>query len=146
MTLGVINNGVKDLGFGTSLSQRRPAGTIIDEIIGLHKASEQDPNKPKVTLPRLEKIDRISFDIEGTPIHICWGTDGYDYYDEDDYLWNHSPRGVIACLINPESPAAETDGELLTRTITKVMARILAKTSGLEIIAEMEEYHKTKEA
>lgn len=146
MTLGVINNGVKDLGFGTSLSQRRPAGTIIDEIIGLHKASEQDPNKPKVTLPRLEKIDRISFDIEGTPIHICWGTDGYDCYDEDDYLWNRSPRGVIACLINPESPAAKSDDELLTRTITKVMARILAKTSGLEIIAEMDDYHKTKEA
>ena len=146
MTLGIINNGVKDLGFGTQLSAPRPAGTIIDEIIGLHKASERDPNKPKVTLPRLEKIDRISFDIEGTPIHICWGTTGYDYYGEDDYLWNKSPNGVIACLISPESPAAKSDDELLTQTVTKVMARILAKTSGLKIIAEMEEYHKTKEA
>ena len=146
MTLGIINNDVKDLGFGTQLSVPRPAGTIIDEIIGLHKASERDPNKPKVTLPRLEKIDRISFDIEGTPIHICWGTDGYDYYDEDDYLWNKSPNGVIACLISPGSPAAKSDDELLTRTITKVMARLLAKTSGLEIIAEMDYYHEAKEA
>lgn len=146
MTLGVLNNDVKDLGFGTRLSVPRPAGIIIDEIIGLHKASEQDPNKPKVTLPRLEKIDRISFEIEDIPMHICWGTTGYDYYDENDYLWKHSPSGVIACIINPESPAAKTDGELLTRNITKVMARLLAKTSGLEIIAEMEEYHKTKEA
>lgn len=146
MTLGIINNGVKDLGFGTHLSQPRPAGTIIDEIIGLHKASERDPNKPKVTLPRLEKIDRISFEIEGIPVDVCWGTDGYDYYDENDYLWNRSSRGVIACLISPESPAAKSDDELLTRTITKVMARLLAKTSGLEIIAEMEDYHKAKEA
>lgn len=146
MTLGVINNGVKDLGFGTQLFAPRPAGTIIDEIIGLRKASERDPNTPKVSLPRIEQIDRISFDIEDTTIHVCWGTDGYDYYDEDDYLWNNSPRGVIACLINPGSPAAKSDDELLTRTITKVMARLLAKTSGLEIIAEMEEYHKIKEA
>lgn len=146
MTLGIINNDVKDLGFGTQLSVPRPAGIIIDEIIGLHKASERDPNKPKVSLPRLEKIDRISFEIEGIPVDVCWGTDGYDYYDEDDYLWNNSPRGVIACLINPGSPAAKSDDELLTRTITKVMARLLAKTSGLEIIAEMEEYHKIKEA
>lgn len=146
MTLGIINNGVKDLGFGTHLSQPRPAGTIIDEIIGLHKASERDPNKPKVTLPRLEKIDRISFEIEGTPVDVCWGTTGYDYYGEDDYLWNKSPNGVIACLISPESPAAKSDDELLTQTITKVMARILAKTSGLEIIAEMDYYHEAKEA
>lgn len=146
MTLGVINNGVKDLGFGTQLFAPRPAGTIIDEIIGLRKASERDPNTPKVSLPRIEQIDRISFDIEDTTIHVCYSPDGYDHYNEDDYLWNQSPNGVIACLISPESPAAKTDGELLTRTITKVMARLLAKTSGLEIIAEMEEYHKTKEA
>lgn len=144
MTLGIINNGVKDLGFGTTLSKSRPAGTIIDEIITLHRASEQDPNKSKVSMPRLENIGRISFEIEDIPIDICWDTHAYDY---DDYSWsNQFSINSIACLINPESPAAETDGELLTRTITKVMARILAKTSGLEIIAEMEEYHKTKEA
>lgn len=144
MTLGIINNGVKDLGFGTTLSKSRPAGTIIDEIITLHRASEQDPNKPKVSMPRLENIGRISFEIEDIPIDICWDTHAYDY-DEDD-TWIRYTNGAIACLINPESPAAETDDELLTRTITKVMARILAKTSGLEIIAEMDDYHEAKEA
>lgn len=145
MTLGVINNGVKDLGFGTQLFAPRPAGTIIDEIIGLRKASERDPNTPKVSLPRIEQIDRISFDIEDTTIHVCYSPDGYDHYNEDG-TWIRYTNGAIACLIDPESPAVKSDGELLTRTITRVMARILAKTSGLEIIAEMEEYHKTKEA
>ena len=145
MTLGVINNGVKDLGFGTTLSKSRPAGTIIDEIITLHRASKQDPNKPKVTLPRLENIGRISFEIEDIPIDICWDTHAYDH-DDDNSWGDQFSINSIACLINPESPAAETDDELLTRTITKVMARILAKTSGLEIIAEMDYYHEAKEA
>lgn len=104
MTLGVINNGVKDLGFGTQLFAPRPAGTIIDEIIGLRKASERDPNTPKVSLPRIEQIDRISFDIEDTTIHVCYSPDGYDHYNEDG-TWIRYTNGAIACLIDPESPA-----------------------------------------
>ena len=42
MTLGIIQYGGKELGFGTYLSTPRPAGKIIDEVILLHKASELD--------------------------------------------------------------------------------------------------------
>lgn len=144
MTLGIIQYGDKELGFGTYLSTPRPAGKIIDEVILLHKASELDSSKTKVSLPRLDKINRICFEVENIPVEISWDTDGYDTCDEDT-SWDYFSGGAIACLISPKSAVSTSEGVVLNRTVTKVMGRILALVSGLEVIGEIEEYHKVYE-
>ena len=145
MTLVIIEREGKDAGFATTLSNLRPAGTIIDEIILLHKASELDDSKTKVSLPRLDKIDRICFEIEDTPIEITWDTDGYDTYDEDT-SWGHYSEGAIACLVSPKNTESTSDGAIvIDRTVTQVLGRILAMVSGLGVIADIEEYHRVHE-
>lgn len=142
MTLVIIEREGKDVGFATTLSNLRPAGTIIDEIIQHHKASEVDDSKTKVSLPRLDKIDRICFEIEDIPIEISWDTEGYDNLDTS---WSYEPEGAIMCFISPKSTVTARDGAMLDRTITKVMGRILALVSGLEIVGDIERYHKVYE-
>lgn len=146
MTLGIMEYENKKVGFGTYLSSPRPAGIIIDEIILLHRASELDNSKTKVTLPRLNKINRICFEVEDTPIEITWGTDGCDTYDEDT-SWGHYSEGAIACLVSPKNTESTSDGAIvIDRTVTQVLGRILAMVSGLGVIADIEEYYKAHEA
>lgn len=145
MTLGIMEFGNKKVGFGTYLSNPRPAGIIIDEVILLHRASELDSSKTKVSLPRLDEIDRISFEVEDTSVEISWDTDGYDIYDEDT-SWGHYSGGAIGCLVTPESTASTSGGIVIDRTVTQVLGRILAMVSGLGVIADIEEYHRVYEA
>lgn len=142
MTLVIIEREGKDAGFATTLSNLRPAGTIIDEIILLHKASEPDDSKTKVSLPRLDKIDRICFEIEDIPVEISWNTGGYDNMDTS---WDYESEGAIMCLVSPKSTVSTRDGAMLDRTITKVLGRILALVSGLEVMGDVERYHKMYE-
>lgn len=142
MTLVIIEREGKDAGFATTLSNLRPAGTIIDEIILLHKASELDDSKTKVSLPRLDKIDRICFEIEDIPVEISWNTGGYDNMDTS---WDYESEGAIMCFISPKSTVSTRDGAMLDRTITKVLGRILALVSGLEVMGDVERYHKVYE-
>lgn len=139
MTLVIIEREGKDAGFATTLSNLRPAGTIIDEIILLHKASELDDSKTKVSLPRLDKIDRICFEIEDIPVEISWNTGGYDNMDTS---WDYESEGAIMCFVSPKSTVSTRDGAMLDRTITKVLGRILALVSGLEVMGDVERYHK----
>lgn len=139
MTLVIIEREGKDAGFATTLSNLRPAGTIIDEIILLHKASELDDSKTKVSLPRLDKIDRICFEIEDIPVEISWNTGGYDNMDTS---WDYDSEGAIMCFVSPKSTVSTRDGAMLDRTITKVLGRILALVSGLEVMGDIERYHK----
>lgn len=139
MALVIIEREGKDAGFATTLSNLRPAGTIIDEIILLHKASELDDSKTKVSLPRLDKIDRICFEIEDIPVEISWNTGGYDNMDTS---WDYEPEGAIMCFVSPKSTVSTRDGAMLDRTITKVLGRILALVSGLEVMGDVERYHK----
>lgn len=143
MTLVIIEREGKDAGFATTLSNLRPAGTIIDEIILLHKASELDDSKTKVSLPRLDKIDRICFEIEDIPVEISWNTGGYDNMDTS---WDYESEGAIMCFVSPKSTVSTRDGAMLDRTITKVLGRILALVSGLEVMGDVEEYYKAHEA
>lgn len=146
MTLGIMEYENKKVGFGTYLSSPRPAGIIIDEIILLHGASELDNSKTKVSLPHLDKINRICFEVEDTPIEITWDTDGYDTYDEDT-SWGHHSEGAIACLVSPKNTESTSDGAIvIDRAVTQVLGRILAMVSGLGVIADIEEYHKAHEA
>lgn len=142
MTLVIIEREGKDAGFATTLSNLRPAGTIIDEIILLHKASELDDSKTKVSLPRLDKIDRICFEIEDIPVEISWNTGGYDNMDTS---WDYESEGAIMCFVSPKSTVSTRDGAMLDRTITKVLGRILALVSGLEVMGDIERYHKMYE-
>lgn len=142
MTLVIIEREGKDAGFATTLSNLRPAGTIIDEIILLHKASEPDDSKTKVSLPRLDKIDRICFEIEDIPVEISWNTGGYDNMDTS---WDYESEGAIMCFVSPKSTVSTRDGAMLDRTITKVLGRILALVSGLEVMGDVERYHKMYE-
>lgn len=142
MTLVIIEREGKDAGFATTLSNLRPAGTIIDEIILLHKASELDDSKTKVSLPRLDKIDRICFEIEDIPVEISWNTGGYDNMDTS---WDYESEGAIMCFVSPKSTVSTRDGAMLDRTITKVLGRILALVSGLEVMGDIERYHKVYE-
>lgn len=96
MALVIIEREGKDAGFATTLSNLRPAGTIIDEIILLHKASELDDSKTKVSLPRLDKIDRICFEIEDIPVEISWNTGGYDNMDTS---WDYGQRVLLCALL-----------------------------------------------
>ena len=139
MALVIIEREGKDAGFATTLSNLRPAGTIIDEIILLHKASELDDSKTKVSLPRLDKIDRICFEIEDIPVEISWNTGGYDNMDTS---WDYESEGAIMCFVSPKSTVSTRDGAMLDRTITKVLGRILALVSGLEVMGDVERYHK----
>lgn len=139
MALVIIEREGKDAGFATTLSNLRPAGTIIDEIILLHKASELDDSKTKVSLPRLDKIDRICFEIEDIPVEISWNTGGYDNMDTS---WDYESEGAIMCFVSPKSTVSTRDGAMLDRTITKVLGRILALVSGLEAMGDVERYHK----
>lgn len=139
MALVIIEREGKDAGFATTLSNLRPAGTIIDEIILLHKASELDDSKTKVSLPRLDKIDRICFEIEDIPVEISWNTGGYDNMDTS---WDYESEGAIMCFVSPKSTVSTRDGAMLDRTITKVLGRILALVSGLEVMGDIERYHK----
>ena len=142
MALVIIEREGKDAGFATTLSNLRPAGTIIDEIILLHKASELDDSKTKVSLPRLDKIDRICFEIEDIPVEISWNTGGYDNMDTS---WDYESEGAIMCFVSPKSTVSTRDGAMLDRTITKVLGRILALVSGLEVMGDIERYHKVYE-
>lgn len=142
MALVIIEREGKDAGFATTLSNLRPAGTIIDEIILLHKASELDDSKTKVSLPRLDKIDRICFEIEDIPVEISWNTGGYDNMDTS---WDYESEGAIMCFVSPKSTVSTRDGAMLDRTITKVLGRILALVSGLEVMGDIERYHKMYE-
>lgn len=142
MALVIIECEGKDAGFATTLSNLRPAGTIIDEIILLHKASELDDSKTKVSLPRLDKIDRICFEIEDIPVEISWNTGGYDNMDTS---WDYESEGAIMCFVSPKSTVSTRDGAMLDRTITKVLGRILALVSGLEVMGDVEQYHKVYE-
>lgn len=142
MTLGIMEYGNKKVGFGTYLSSPRPAGIIIDEIILLHRASELDSSKTKVSLPRLDKINRVCFEVEDIPVEISWDTNGYDTYDEDT-SWGYHSAGAIACLVAPKSTASTSEGVVIDRAVTQVLGRILAMVSGLGVIADIEEYHKT---
>lgn len=142
MALVIIEREGKDAGFATTLSNLRPAGTIIDEIILLHKASELDDSKTKVSLPRLDKIDRICFEIEDIPVEISWNTGGYDNMDTS---WDYESEGAIMCFVSPKSTVSTRDGAMLDRTITKVLGRILALVSGLEVMGDVERYHKVHE-
>lgn len=142
MALVIIEREGKDAGFATTLSNLRPAGTIIDEIILLHKASELDDSKTKVSLPRLDKIDRICFEIEDIPVEISWNTGGYDNMDTS---WDYESEGAIICFVSPKSTVSTRDGAMLDRTITKVLGRILALVSGLEVMGDVERYHKVHE-
>ena len=139
MALVIIEREGKDAGFATTLSNLRPAGTIIDEIILLYKASELDDSKTKVSLPRLDKIDRICFEIEDIPVEISWNTGGYDNMDTS---WDYESEGAIMCFVSPKSTVSTRDGAMLDRTITKVLGRILALVSGLEVMGDVERYHK----
>lgn len=139
MALVIIEREGKDAGFATTLSNLRPAGTIIDEIILLHKASELDDSKTKVSLPRLDKIDRICFEIEDIPVEISWNTGGYDNMDTS---WDYESEGAIMCFVSPKSTVSTRDGAMLDRTITKVLGLILALVSGLEVMGDVERYHK----
>lgn len=146
MTLGIMEYGNKKVGFGTYLSSLRPAGIIIDEVILLHRASELDSSKTKVSLPRLDKINRICFEVEDTPVEITWDTDGYDTYDNDT-SWGYHSEGAIACLVSPKNTESTSAGAIMIdQAVTQVIGRILAHVSGLEVIAEIEEYHKAHEA
>ena len=142
MALVIIEREGKDAGFATTLSNLRPAGTIIDEIILLHKASELDDSKTKVSLPRLDKIDRICFEVEDIPVEISWNTGGYDNMDTS---WDYESEGAIMCFVSPKSTVSTRDGAMLDRTITKVLGRILALVSGLEVMGDIERYHKVYE-
>lgn len=142
MALVIIEREGKDAGFATTLSNLRPAGTIIDEIILLHKASELDDSKTKVSLPHLDKIDRICFEIEDIPVEISWNTGGYDNMDTS---WDYESEGAIMCFVSPKSTVSTRDGAMLDRTITKVLGRILALVSGLEVMGDVERYHKMYE-
>ena len=143
MTLVIIEREGKDAGFATTLSNLRPAGTIIDEIILLHKASELDDSKTKVSLPRLDKIDRICFEIEDIPVEISWNTGGYDNMDTS---WDYESEGAIMCFVSPKNTESTSDGAIvIDRTVTQVLGRILAMVSGLGVIADIEEYHRVHE-
>lgn len=146
MTLGIMEYGNKKVGFGTYLSSPRPAGIIIDEIILLHRASELDGSKTKVSLPHLDKINHICFEVEDIPVEISWDTTGYDTCDADT-LWDYFSGGAIACLVSPKNTESTSAGAIMIdRAVTQVIGRILAHVSGLEVIAEIEEYHKAHEA